>query len=279
MIAEETTTTRRSPRLAASWPMATGDALRAQALDVGVLGRRRSPARGSRDCAAPRRCRSCRCRRCRRNGRGRCPRDIFMRQLPPSGRQRRRPRHARRDRRGARRHPGGRPACAAAAAAASRAGSASSAAEVARRAARASSRACATIQPPPAARQHRGIGRLVLVEGAGSGTRIAGRPMTRELGDGRGAGAADDEMGCGDARRQVAEEGRRSAPTPSVRIGVARRAPYPRAGTAGRSSRRRAQRLPAASASAGGTRSDMKRAPWLPPKTSRRNGSPAAGAG
>ncbi len=47
------------------------DALGAQPLDIGVRRPGRSPARGSRDCAAPRRCRSCRCRRCRRNARRR----------------------------------------------------------------------------------------------------------------------------------------------------------------------------------------------------------------
>ena len=46
----------------------------------------------------------------------------------------------------------------------------------------------------------------------GSGTMIAGPADDRELGDGRGAGAADDEMRCGDPRRQVVEERPRARP-------------------------------------------------------------------
>ena len=42
LIAEETTTTPASPRLSAAWPMAIVDALVAQALDVGAVGRIRA---------------------------------------------------------------------------------------------------------------------------------------------------------------------------------------------------------------------------------------------
>ena len=40
----------------------------------------------------------------------------------------------------------------------------------------------------------------------GNGTRIAGRPITGELGHRRGAGARDHEMRVGDALRQILEE-------------------------------------------------------------------------
>ncbi len=54
--------------------------------------------------------------------------------------------------------------------------------------------------------ERRGVRGLILIERMRKGHQDGSPADDRELGDGRSAGAADDEMGGGDPRRQIGEE-------------------------------------------------------------------------
>ena len=73
----------------------------------------------------------------------------------------------------------------------------------------------------PGPRQHLGIGLLVLIERMGKRHHDGGPADDAEFGDGRGAGAADDEMRRGDPRRHVVEERAELGFDAEPRIGVA----------------------------------------------------------
>ena len=125
---------------------------------------------------------------------------------------------------------------------------------------------CGTTTAPPDDGERRRVRRLILVERVRERHQDEARPMTASSRDGRSAGAADDEMGRGDPRRQVGEE-----------LGDLDRKADPRAGRSdARESSPRAcwvrrihcRSSGARSASAAGTTSAMTRAPCEPPVTS-----------
>ena len=244
-----------------------------------ALSARRSPAPYSRGWPASRRCRSCRCRRCRRSGWGRCRAAVSWScsadakpssarvHAPASGRRSSKPRSAapfRLDKVGSRsaastRRPNGRRGRRASSCGLAQRTEALPGVEV-------SSARSARRRPPRRAPAH---SRLVVVERMRQRNQDRRPADDRQLGDRRGPGAANHQMRCGHARRQVREERRDSALMPAARR-------LPRTALDVLCARLLHDREPRAHVagkrpSAAGTSSEKKRAPWLPPNTSRRD--------
>ncbi len=122
------------------------------------------------------------------------------------------------------------------------------------------------------------IERLVVVERIRIGHQQRRPADHREFRHGRGAGAADDEMRVGDAPCHVGEERRHLGLRRRARHRPPSRAPRPPA-RACCTSRSSARFSGGSSAIACGRACEKNCAPWLPPKTSRLNGSSACRTG
>ena len=221
------------------------DAALAQALDDIAFGDVRALHLVAEICASPRRCPTCRCRRCRRSGscRCRCRRPSCRHRsaaasgaAPPRGRRRDRRRDrgrsARRGRRGPSPRRAGRPLCARSAALASAPGSRPS--------------FCICLASSTGVnlrlRDHpraAGLGHLARIGGLVVVGRARQRHQDRraagrgQLGDGRGAGAGDDEMRPGEPLGQVRQIGGEVGGDAERGIARAHLRRYPRRGIAG----------------------------------------------